>query len=403
MLSVRLSLPGFATNATDDWTDGPPGAARSPARARLALAEALTASHPVTSPERLAGRRQVMRQLIAAVEQQRAHVVLYGERGIGKTSLLHVFAETAREARYQVLYGSCGVEARFSDMFRSFAERLPLLYHAHVSPTADEAEHQQSFANLLPPNPGPREFADIFAEVVGTRVVLMLDEYDRVADPAFRRDVAELIKNLSDRAARVQLVLAGVAANLDELVGFTPSIRRNIVGLHVPPLLPDEVRDILDMGEEATGLTFADDARAAITAMAAGSPYIARLLGARAGSAALDAGLRQVGAGQVRQAAESTLGEWNAGLPRRVRGHLARPDVRAAWPVLLAAARASGSPDGWFGADDVEADGAARALDGFVEGIDLFERADGPGGARYRFRTPGLAQFLTLSAAAARA
>ncbi len=403
MTAGHTSLPGFATNATDDWTDGAPGLARSPARARLALAEALTASHPVTSPERLAGRRDVLRQLIAAVEQQRAHVVIYGERGIGKTSLLHVFAETARAARYVVLYGSCGVEARFTDMFRAFVERLPLLYNVHVSPTADEAEHAQSFATLLPANPGPREFADLLADVVGTRVVLMLDEYDRVADPAFRRDVAELIKNLSDRAARVQLVLAGVAANLDELIGFTPSIRRNIVGLMVPPMPAAEVRDILVMGEAATGLRFAEEARAAITAMAAGSPYLARLLGARAGAAALDAGVSIVTAAHVRGATESTLAEWSAGLPRRVRALLGRPEVRAAWPVLLAAARASGSPDGWFAAEDVEADGAGRALDGFVDGIDLFERADGPGGARFRFRTPGLAQFLTLSGAAARA
>jgi AAA+ ATPase superfamily predicted ATPase len=128
----------------------------------------------VTVARGCAGRRDELRQLIAAVEQQRAHVVIYGERGIGKTSLLHVFAETARAARYVVLYGSCGVEARFADMFRAFAERLPLLYNAHVSPTADEAEHAQSFATLLPPNPGPREFAYVLADVVGTRVVLML-------------------------------------------------------------------------------------------------------------------------------------------------------------------------------------------------------------------------------------
>jgi hypothetical protein len=201
----------------------------------------------------------------------------------------------------------------------------------------------------------------------------------------------------------VQLVLAGVAANLDELVGFTPSIRRNIVGLMVPPMPADEVHDILAMGEAATGLRFAEEARAAITAMAAGSPYLARLLGARSGAAALDAGVSIVAAAHVRDATEATLAEWGAGLPRRVRAHLGRSEVRSAWPVLLAAARASGSPDGWFTADEVDADGAARALDSFVEGVDLFERAEGPGGGRFRFRTPGLAQFLTLSAAAARA
>ncbi|QMW22066.1 ATP-binding protein [Sandaracinobacteroides saxicola] len=403
-------LPGFATNATDDFADGQ--GVRSLSRARLAISETLGASQPVTQRDRFAGRRDTLAELIAAIEQQRAHVVIYGERGIGKTSLVHVFAETARDARYLVLYGSCGVEARFDEMFRSFAARIPLLYHRNVSPTADEAEHNRSFETLLPEGPaGPREFADIFVDLVGTRVVLILDEYDRVADASFRRDIAELIKNLSDRAARVQLILTGVASNLDELIGFTPSIRRNIIGLPVAPMAAGEMTDLLAMGEKATGLAYADSARAMIVTMAGGSPYITRLLGSRAAHAALDARVATVTDAHVRAATESTLNEWNAGLPRRVQAMLTRPEVRAAWPTLIAAARASGSPDGWFGADEVAAEAGdidtapavERTLAGFLSPLDLFEtRQDAQSGARFRFRYQGVAQLLNLSAAMAR-
>ena len=411
---ASAGLPRFAVDATDDIGDAAQGMhARSPARARLALADALSASQPVTSRERLAGRIDTLAALIAAIEQQRAHVVLYGERGIGKTSLVHVFAETARGARYLVLYGSCGVAARIDDMFRTFASDIPLLYHADISPTADETEHNRSFADLLDEQPvDPRELADLFQKIVGTRVILVLDEYDRVADPAFRRDVAELIKNLSDRAARVQLVLTGVASNLDELIGFTPSIRRNIVGLAVGPMSEPELSEILARAEEATGLTFGPDARNLIVKMSAGSPYLVRLLGNRAAGRTLDERRDQVSGPDVIAGTEAVLAEWNAGLPRRVQSQLARPEVRGAWPMLIAAARASGTPDGWFGLHDVaaEANGAdtstiRRTLDGFTGEIDLFDREDGLDGRepRYRFRTQGLAQLLGLSAALARA
>ncbi len=408
------SLPRFAVAATDDIGDAAAGLPDlSPARARLALADALSASQPVTSRGRFAGRHDTMAALIAAIEQQRAHVVLYGERGIGKTSLIHVFSETAREARYLVLYGSCGVEARFDDMFRTFAEQIPLLYHAGVSPTADEGEHNRSFAGLLGDGPvDPRELADVFSQIVGTRVIIVLDEYDRVADAAFRRDVAELIKNLSDRAARVQLVLTGVASNLDELIGFTPSIRRNIVGLAVGPMADAELREILDRAEQATGLAFAPGARSLIIKMAAGSPYLARLLGNRAAGRALDDRRQAVGDADVIGGTEAVLAEWNSGLPRRVQSLLQRAEVRNAWPVLIAAARASGTPDGWFSVHDValEASGfepatVGKTLDGFIGEIDLFDREEGIGGrdSRYRFRTQGVAQLLGLSAALARA
>ncbi len=421
-LPKPAGMPGFAVSATDDIGDaaqglsGPDSAAR---QARLALADSLSASQPVTHRERFAGRYETLAALIAAIEQQRAHVVLYGERGIGKTSLIHVFAETARDAQYLVVYGSCGVEAHFDEMFRTFAAQIPLLYHHSISPTADEGEHRRSFGDLLGGNAvDPRELAELFVQIVGTRVIIVLDEYDRVADPGFRRDIAELIKNLSDRAARVQLILTGVASNLDELIGFTPSIRRNIVGLAVGPMSDAEMRDILARAEVATGLAFSPDATSLITRMAGGSPYLVRLLGNRAAGRALDERRMTVAVDDAIAGTEAVLAEWNSGLPRRVQAQLSRSEVRAAWPVLIAAARASGSPDGWFPAHDVAAElpeippsDVAATLDGFVGGIDLFDKVDDTIGAgdavgrepRYRFRTQGVAQLLGLSAALARA
>jgi hypothetical protein len=256
----------------------------------------------------------------------------------------------------------------------------------------------------------------LFRKIVGTRVLLILDEYDRVRDPAFRRDVAELIKNLSDRAARVQLVLAGVASNLDELVGFTPSIRRNLVALAVGPMADAEMAEILDRAEEASGLGFSPDARALVLKMAAGSPYLVRLVAARAAVLALDGGRMTATAADVQTGAEAVLAEWSAGLSASVQRLLALPEVRSEWPLLIAAARASGTPEGWFIAEDLAPDlagcdpAAIKArLEGFVAKLPLFETDNGPDGdaggriMRFRFRTQGLAQLLILSAALARA
>lgn len=406
------ALPSFSVDAADDLEDISAGIpADGKTRARLALADALAASQPVVHSNRFSGRRELLASLIAAIEQQRAHVVLYGERGIGKTSLTHIFSDTARAANYLVLYGSCGVEASFDEIFRNFAHQIPLLYHASISPTSDETEHRRTFGDLLSNAPlQPRALSELFAKLVGTRVILILDEYDRVADRNFRRDVAELIKNLSDRAARVQLLLTGVASNLDELIGFTPSIRRNIVGIPVGPMPSDEMLEILRLAENLTGLNFSSEARDLILKMAAGSPYLVRLLGNRAAGLALDAVRMRVSEADVLTGTEAVLSEWNKGLPRRVQAQLALPEVRSSWPTLIAAARASGTPDEWFTALDVAlelADGDEQSvrevLDTLSGEIDLFDRqTDQENNPSYRFRTQGLAQLLGLSAALAR-
>ncbi len=399
-------MPRFAASAADEVE----GRETAEGRRRLALRDALGASQPVISREGFAGRHDALAQLINAIEQQRVHVVVYGERGIGKTSLAHVFAETAREARYLVLYGSCGTEARFDEMFRTFASRIPAIYHKSVSPTSVEAEAGGSLDAMLPEHFGPRELADVLAEVVGTRIILILDEYDRVMDPAFRRDVAELVKNLSDRAARVQLVLTGVAQNLDELIGYAPSIRRNIVGLPMRPLSSDEVRQVIAIGEAAAELTYSDAAIEMVATMAGGSPYLVRLLAHRAGMAALDDRSRQVTAEHGKVAVERVLTDWNASLPRRVQAILGRDEAQARWPLLIAAARAGSSADGFFTVDDVQTELGSTAppvsaidrdLRHFVHKHDLLEAEDGEE-TRFRFRYPGVSSLLLMSAAMAR-
>ena len=402
-------LPRFSAMASDDVD----GSVSEPvlARARVALRDALGASQPVITRDRFAGRHDALAQLIAAIEQQRLHVVIYGERGIGKTSLVHVFADTAREARYLVLYGSCGTDGRFDEIFRAFASKIPMLYHRSILPTTAAVEQALNFDTMLPPGEfGPREVSDLLADVVGTRVILILDEYDRIADVNFRRDVAELIKNLSDRAARVQLIVTGVASNLDELIGFAPSIRRNIIGLPIRPLKVEEVGQILRLGEAAAGLFFTDAAVAMIATIAGGSPYLVRLLGHRAALAALDVRITNVGVDHVRTAVERTLTEWNGTLPRRVQALLAGDDAKARWPLLVAAAEAGTYSDGWFVAADVSAQlangGAAAGIEVELRDLagpyNLIEVEERPGEPRFRYRYPGVAALLLMSASLAR-
>ena len=401
-------LPKFIASASDDVESDTTSIL---ARRRLALRDSLGASQPVTAREAFAGRHEAMAQLINAIEEQRVHVVIYGERGIGKTSLAHVFTQTAREARYHVIYASCGTAANFPDMFRSVLALIPHIYHATVLPNSPEAELGGNFDTMLPAGEfGARELADILAGVVGTRVLVILDEYDRVVDSNFRREVAELIKNLSDRAARVQLVITGVALNLDELIGYAPSIRRNVAGLPMRPMNAGEVRDLLRLGERAADIQFGDESVALVTRMSAGSPYLVRLLGHQAGINAINAGRDRVTEADASNAIERVISDWRASLPRRVQANLALEEARTHWDLLVAAARAGNSADGWFTVDDVytEMGGALtqlvieRDLKLFVNNVDLLERREGPGDPHFRFGYPGVAALLIISAAMGR-
>ncbi|MBJ7409572.1 MAG: orc1/cdc6 family replication initiation protein [Phenylobacterium sp.] len=297
----------------------------------------------------------MLKTVIQAIEDQRLHVILYGERGIGKTSLLHVLTQTAIDARYIVIYTSCGANSTFDETFRAVASEIPLLFHSGFSPTGTEAEKGSTLADLLPDEPlSPRKFGDLCAKLTGTRVLIILDEFDRALSGSFRRDIAEVIKNLSDRLGRVQLVLAGVAADLTELVEHIPSIRRNIFALRVPKMSEAEVTQIVANGERETNLSFAPDATAFVVEVARGSPYIANLICHHAGHAALDQSRTTVLPADVGSAIDRAIAEFQGRIATPAQTHVRRLFDAGRQDALAMSARAALAADGVFDASDIE-------------------------------------------------
>ena len=303
---AATELPRFSMSAVDQ----PSRRDDRFAGVRMKLRAAYTPSQPVFDPRMFAGRLGVLKAAIRAIEDQRLHLVIYGERGIGKTSLLHMLNSAARDARYIVAYMSCGAASNFDETFRSVATEIPLLFHSDYAPTTAEAEAGASLASLLPSGQlFPRRFGDLCNKLTGTRVLIILDEFDRVENVQFRRDVAELIKILSDRSVRVQLVIAGVAADLAELVEHIPSVRRNILAIPVPLMTAEEIGELVANGERASGVTMTPAARERIVSISAGSPYIASLISHHAALDALDSQRLDVSPADVGSALEHALGE----------------------------------------------------------------------------------------------
>ncbi|KAA9013018.1 ATP-binding protein [Sphingobium limneticum] len=326
-------LPFFKVLATDQLHRGRGSEAD---KARAQLREAFTPSQPVSRISMFAGREAVLTRLIRAIEDQQLHVVVYGERGIGKTSLLRILTRLADEAKYIVCYTSCGENSNFSDMFRSIAGAIPMLFHSDYAPTQSEIESGGTLADLLPAGEvTPHQISDLFSKLSSTRVLVILDEFDRSPSGAFRRMIAELVKNLSDRSTRVQMVIAGVAGNLAELVEHIPSVRRNILGLQIPNMTAAEVGELIGRGSESCGLRYDDDAIELITRISCGLPYIASLLGQHAGIGAVDRGSTQVLRSDVTNALKLVIDETRQRLSDRSLRAAKRLQVAGKYAELL--------------------------------------------------------------------
>lgn len=306
------AFPTFANFANEDDISLARG---RPNNEAARLSQAFTPSQPIASLRTFAGRKALIASVIRTIENRRMHVVLYGNRGMGKTSLLQIIALLARDAQYLVRYSSCSAASEFDSTFRTICADIPLLYDKGFDPTSDQVAQGKNLGDLLGAERlTPARLSEVFARVTGTRILLILDEFDRATSAEFRLSVAELIKNLSDLATRVQLLIGGVASNLNELIEHIPSVRRNVLGVPVGEMTIEELGEIIANGETISGMTFSPDAKARIVELALGSPYLTSLIAGSAGEAALDDRTTLVSGEHVRSAASRLVQEFLARL-----------------------------------------------------------------------------------------
>jgi len=283
-VAPRLSMPPRA-NAPRDGGPLPAGMGAQPPSQQHALREVFTPTRPQRSSRRVSGRQTELLRIFRAIALDRAHVVLYGERGRGKTSLVNLVASAARSSGYMVGRYTCSFDSRFEDIVRGLARDLPKSMLA--APVVQDAELEGCEAALPRGRLQPRDIAGLPGRLAGRHVVLIADEFDRVEDAATRTWFADAIKQASDRGAAISFIIVGVSDSLEELVGRHPSIQRNILGLALPLLSDMEIDEILVQGGRDSGIEFLPEVRSAVIDVARGVPYVAQLLGLHAGTEAV--------------------------------------------------------------------------------------------------------------------
>jgi type II secretory pathway predicted ATPase ExeA len=357
-----------------------------PADGAVLLRDVFTPTQPRALGPLFIGREWYLRRLVSAVEEERAHVVLFGDRGRGKTSLANAFAHLTAQAGYVVLRCSCGSSITFETLLRTLLADLP----PHmIGPPAGPG----GAPALLPDGPfGAAGLTDALRRLRNGHVIFIIDEFDRVQSDSLRVDLAEAIKNLSDTAAPVTFLILGVAQSLDDLLGRHPSIQRTVVGLHLAPMAPEEIRRMILAGAAAARIAFDDDVIAAVIRFARGMPYYAHLLCLYAGRAAAARGSADVTAADLTVAVNEVLMKQEPELGRSYAA-LTAADPAAA-DLLFAAATADADAHGRFAA-------AGPPPDALVE-AGVLARTAAPDGPRFGFVQPALAHYVLFRQAARR-
>jgi Cdc6-like AAA superfamily ATPase len=276
------------------------------ARKRQRVSLAFDVSQPVSSRDALRGRDSKLTALLSGTLYGGNHAFIYGPRGSGKTSLARVFGDYADEEGAVVLYMASIGSITFSELMLPYIDQIPATcFDPRDRQLLDDAIEQAR------QNCNARNLVNYLAEIKYSRVIFILDEFDRIENMETRSEVASLLKLSSDARLPVSFLLVGIASDVPALIDAHPSLRRHVTPVSIEPLTDDEVRTILEHCASTSGLSFTQDAKTRIADLACGSPYHARLFGMHSACVALDDNVATVTPAAVLGGIEAAFKEWN--------------------------------------------------------------------------------------------
>lgn len=241
-----------------------------------------TPTTPVDESSLFSGRSDQLGRIFEAVAQKGQHAIVYGERGVGKTSLANVLSQFLHEQGANVIGPRATADGgdTFSTLWRKiFSEIYYAEEKQEIGFSGETKLFQETVADRLPNEITPDLVRRILSQLGKANVlIVIIDEFDRL-DKKVSSSVADTVKMLSDHAVEATLVLVGVADSVENLITQHASVERALMQVPMPRMSPDEIREIVQKGMVRLKMSAEKEAVNRIVLLSQGLPHYAHLLG----------------------------------------------------------------------------------------------------------------------------
>jgi energy-coupling factor transporter ATP-binding protein EcfA2 len=241
---------------------------------------------PLAEADLFAGRRPQLQRVLSATAERGKHVVLFGERGVGKTSLAtllaNLFPPTARHVTLirEQADPSDDFDSLWRKVFKDLWVRVQRDDGAEVQRRLD-----QLYEHDIAPDDVRRELESVFS--ASEIPIIIIDEIDKVLAKKTMGLLANTVKHLSDYSVNATVVLVGVADDVNDLIAEHESVSRCLEQVLMPRMSLEERREVLTRMLPRLGMRITDDAMWKIVYLSRGLPSYVHALGQGAALAAV--------------------------------------------------------------------------------------------------------------------
>lgn len=262
---------------------------------RSQIRKIFTPHQPIHSEKFFFGRQDQVQKIIEQINTPGQHALLYGDRGVGKSSLANVASELlfkylvngrmyTRRCDSSTTFGDiveeplrdAGLDPALSETKKTLRQggraglKIPIA-EAGINSDRETSETYRALPGDLSPSNVAKRLSDISG-------LLLVDEADAIAGIREKQKLAELVKLLSDSGSDFKFLITGIAETGAELTGGHPSVGRCLKETKLDRMTEEELALIVREGAPKVGIIFEDDVVDAIVRLSAGYPHFTHLL-----------------------------------------------------------------------------------------------------------------------------
>ncbi len=268
------------------------------------IRDVFTPHQPINAIDHFLGRKDEVIKIIETLNTPGLHFLLYGERGVGKSSLGNIVIKLIIEKLYKdcTYIKRCDKQTTFEELFEETLKRIDINIYETSSIITDTSGGQFGIdfkvANIsanggtekqiaYKPNTVSPSF--IAEKLAKTRGVLFIDEFDSLPKVG-KENVGEVIKLLSDNMSQFKLLIVGVGNSIVDLLTGNASITRNIRQIKLNRMSASEIAEIISSGSKKIKIDYEDSVIDKIVEISAGYPHFTHLLALKSGEISIRKG-----------------------------------------------------------------------------------------------------------------
>ena len=244
----------------------------------LLLNKAFSPSSPIKKSDFFSGRITQIDKICDVINEDGQHAIVYGERGVGKTSFANIISESLTNI-YPIKI-TCNKNDTFHTLWKQAFNQIQ--FSKTIAGLGFKPEIKKelvNFGNTLDIN------SDYFnndiincLNSIPNKFLFIFDEFDNIEDLKTKSNFADLIKAFSDNNINTTIVIVGIADDISDLIGSHPSLERCLKQIKMPRMSDKESEEIILKGLSKLELTISDNIKNKIIEFSSGFPHYIHLL-----------------------------------------------------------------------------------------------------------------------------